>query len=281
MAVVMLLFGVQLIFSPVVDAISPAARRPLGIFDLISNTFSSKSSGANIVVTVAPTSAASKSAPGSSGSLPVDGNSSKRAPLSTGDDSPVDKSFHRQPALHSSENRTKSSMQTLEDPFSMPFGYTVFGLILISFVVGRKLYDTWRQRALWTNPIVPARMPRMSRVQQMQVLRTSSEKTLTEPTRKGGEVEDDEDSTAMVPVFEDGAVSQLLPNDVVSRLVTVLPARFGTKDWRLLYATAEHGISLNQFYRKTRHQGATLTVIQDANNYVRSWFFAGSSSIIH
>jgi hypothetical protein len=78
------------------------------------------------------------------------------------------------------------------------------------------------------------------------------------------------------PSFEGGVVSNLLTNDMIGRLIRVLPNRFGTKDWRMLYSTAEHGISLNQFYRKTRHQGATLTIVQDSNNYRFGVFVAES-----
>jgi hypothetical protein len=53
------------------------------------------------------------------------------------------------------------------------------------------------------------------------------------------------------PVFQESATSHLLTHDHILRLVGALPARFSTKDWRLLYSTYKKrkvNLSLDDFH---------------------------------
>ena len=55
---------------------------------------------------------------------------------------------------------------------------------------------------------------------------------------------------------------------VLKQLSAALPSRFAYADWRLLYSTAVHGISLNTFYSRAAGCGCCLLAIKDTNNNV-------------
>jgi len=60
-------------------------------------------------------------------------------------------------------------------------------------------------------------------------------------------------------VIETGVLSPC----TLQQLAAAIPSRFMMADWRLLYSTAVHGISLNTLYLRTAGCGACLLVIKD------------------
>jgi len=61
----------------------------------------------------------------------------------------------------------------------------------------------------------------------------------------------------------DETTSQVLTPFVLQQLAVAVPSRFAFADWRLLYSTAVHGISLNTFYSLTAECGGCILVIKD------------------
>ena len=59
-------------------------------------------------------------------------------------------------------------------------------------------------------------------------------------------------------VIETGVLSPC----TLQQLAAAIPSRFMMADWRLLYSTAVHGISLNTLYLRTAGCGACLLVIK-------------------
>ena len=59
---------------------------------------------------------------------------------------------------------------------------------------------------------------------------------------------------------------------VLRQLAAALPSRFCYADWRILYSTAVHGISLNTFYQKTHGCGCCLLALRDASGNVFGGF---------
>ena len=55
---------------------------------------------------------------------------------------------------------------------------------------------------------------------------------------------------------------------VLQQLAAAVPARFKFADWRLLYSTGEHGISLNTLYGRTARCGSCYLVIKDASGNI-------------
>ena len=68
------------------------------------------------------------------------------------------------------------------------------------------------------------------------------------------------------------AQSQILSPLTIRLLAGALPARFVHIDWRLLYSTAVHGISLNTFYAKTSGCGCCLLAIKDDAGHIFGGF---------
>ena len=66
--------------------------------------------------------------------------------------------------------------------------------------------------------------------------------------------------------------SQTLSPFVLRQLAAALPSRFCYADWRILYSTAVHGISLNTFYQKTHGCGCCLLALRDASGNVFGGF---------
>ena len=57
--------------------------------------------------------------------------------------------------------------------------------------------------------------------------------------------------------------SQVLSAFVLQQLSVAIPSRFAYADWRLLYSTAIHGISLKTFYKRAAHCGCCILAIKD------------------
>lgn len=66
--------------------------------------------------------------------------------------------------------------------------------------------------------------------------------------------------------------SQTLTPFVLRQLAAQLPSRFYYADWRILYSTSVHGISLNTFYQKTHGCGCCLLAIRDSKGNVFGGF---------
>ena len=66
--------------------------------------------------------------------------------------------------------------------------------------------------------------------------------------------------------------SQMLTPFALRQLAVALPSRFAYADWRLLYSTAVHGISLNTMYIKAAGCGCCLLVLRDAEGNVFGGF---------
>jgi len=66
--------------------------------------------------------------------------------------------------------------------------------------------------------------------------------------------------------------STLLGGEDIIKLQTVMPNRYRKKDWKLLYSTNEHGVSINTFYRSVEDISPTLIVIKDYNGYIFGGF---------
>ena len=62
--------------------------------------------------------------------------------------------------------------------------------------------------------------------------------------------------------------SQVITPFVLQQLAAALPGRFAYADWRLLYSTAVHGISLNTFYHRTAGCGCCVLAIRDSTGSV-------------
>ena len=59
--------------------------------------------------------------------------------------------------------------------------------------------------------------------------------------------------------------SSIMSNAVLQQLSSALPSRFAYSDWRLLYSTCVHGISINTLYLRTEGCGSCLLVLKDRN----------------
>ncbi|CAM6099534.1 unnamed protein product [Calypogeia fissa] len=59
------------------------------------------------------------------------------------------------------------------------------------------------------------------------------------------------------------SASSILMDDHVMAIAGVLPVRFRSYDWTLLYSTERDGISLNTLYRKVHMNGPTILVVRD------------------
>ncbi|KAL2613540.1 hypothetical protein R1flu_025232 [Riccia fluitans] len=62
--------------------------------------------------------------------------------------------------------------------------------------------------------------------------------------------------------------SQVLEDRHIKALAAVLPVRFRSYKWTLLYHTERDGISLNTLYRKVHLNGPTIMVIRDRSKHV-------------
>ncbi|KAL3679471.1 hypothetical protein R1sor_022427 [Riccia sorocarpa] len=62
--------------------------------------------------------------------------------------------------------------------------------------------------------------------------------------------------------------SQVLEERHIKALAAVLPVRFRSYKWTLLYQTERDGISLNTLYRKVHLNGPTIMVIRDRSKHV-------------
>jgi len=59
-------------------------------------------------------------------------------------------------------------------------------------------------------------------------------------------------------------------------LVCYIPLRFQILDWRLLYSSKEHGMSLNTLIEKSRKKGSSVLFVQTAQNEIFGFFHAES-----
>ena len=66
--------------------------------------------------------------------------------------------------------------------------------------------------------------------------------------------------------------SSMLSPFALRQLAGSIPARFAYADWRLLYSTAVHGISLNTFFSKSSGCGCCLLAIKDGDGNVFGGF---------
>ena len=64
------------------------------------------------------------------------------------------------------------------------------------------------------------------------------------------------------------AESRMLSPALRQQLGAAIPSRFALSDWRLLYSTHVHGISLNTFYLRTQGCGACILAIKDTSGHV-------------
>ncbi len=55
----------------------------------------------------------------------------------------------------------------------------------------------------------------------------------------------------------------------------VLPQRYRIKNWRLLYSSLEHGVSIHSFYRKAKEETAALLIIQTDKGGIFGTFGGG------
>ncbi|KAL0487757.1 hypothetical protein AKO1_008710, partial [Acrasis kona] len=56
---------------------------------------------------------------------------------------------------------------------------------------------------------------------------------------------------------------------------TVLPQRYRIRNWRLLYSTAQHGVSIHSFYRLVADHSSTLLIIQTDRGRIFGCYAAG------
>ena len=66
--------------------------------------------------------------------------------------------------------------------------------------------------------------------------------------------------------------SNVLTQFSLRQLASACPSRFAYSDWRLLYSTAVHGISLNTFFSCGANCGCCMLVIKDAEANVFGGF---------
>ncbi|KAL1499971.1 hypothetical protein AB1Y20_012650 [Prymnesium parvum] len=66
--------------------------------------------------------------------------------------------------------------------------------------------------------------------------------------------------------------SSVLSQLVLQQLSNAIPSRYACSDWRLLYSTAVHGISLNTMYMCTEGCGSCLLVLKDTTGQVFGGF---------
>lgn len=60
------------------------------------------------------------------------------------------------------------------------------------------------------------------------------------------------------------------------KIVDNLHGRFRISNWKLVYSTQVHGISLNTFYSKLEDVGPNLVIIEDSKGYVFGGFASES-----
>jgi hypothetical protein len=70
--------------------------------------------------------------------------------------------------------------------------------------------------------------------------------------------------------------SVLLSTESIKKLVRHLPARYRFNNWKLLYGTQTHGISLNTFYTQTENKGPTIIVVEDKHKHIFGGFASES-----
>lgn len=64
----------------------------------------------------------------------------------------------------------------------------------------------------------------------------------------------------------------MISSCVLQQLSAGIPSRYLYSDWRLLYSTCVHGISLNTLYQRTEGCGACLLVLKDRDGNVFGGF---------
>lgn len=69
--------------------------------------------------------------------------------------------------------------------------------------------------------------------------------------------------------------SDLISQKDFSKIVVKLPARLQLENWKLLYSTMTHGVSLQTFYRRVGSHHPTVIVIEDSQKYVFGAFLTG------
>ena len=66
----------------------------------------------------------------------------------------------------------------------------------------------------------------------------------------------------------DDLPTQVMSDFVLQQLVTAIPSRFVCADWRLLYSTEVHGVSLNTLHQRTSGCGCCILAIKDDGDSV-------------
>lgn len=70
--------------------------------------------------------------------------------------------------------------------------------------------------------------------------------------------------------------SALITPSLLDSITHNLPPRYALLDWRLLYSSSEHGLSLSNFYRRVCDQGPSILVIKDSKRAIFGGFVSVS-----
>ncbi|ELR13311.1 nuclear receptor coactivator, putative [Acanthamoeba castellanii str. Neff] len=73
--------------------------------------------------------------------------------------------------------------------------------------------------------------------------------------------------SAADPVLHEGPSSLLLIDDIRA-IQNMLPARERSCDWKLVYSSDKHGVSLNTFYTRARNKGPTVMIVEDSMHHL-------------
>eukprot|EP01121_Diplochlamys_sp_Union-15-3_P000017 TRINITY_DN10011_c0_g1_i1.p1 TRINITY_DN10011_c0_g1~~TRINITY_DN10011_c0_g1_i1.p1 ORF type:complete len:228 (-),score=52.68 TRINITY_DN10011_c0_g1_i1:64-711(-) len=78
------------------------------------------------------------------------------------------------------------------------------------------------------------------------------------------------------PISLLGGLSMILKEEDVKSLRRSIPASLSLKDWKLLYSTTSHGLSINTLYLKTKNCGPSLLLVEDSKGHVFGAFVTDS-----
>lgn len=81
--------------------------------------------------------------------------------------------------------------------------------------------------------------------------------------------------SAADPVLHEGPSSLLLIDDIRA-IQNMLPARERSCDWKLVYSSDKHGVSLNTFYTRARNKGPTVMIVEDSMHHIFGAFCSES-----
>jgi len=86
---------------------------------------------------------------------------------------------------------------------------------------------------------------------------------VSDPSNQNTIIKESEVPQLLIPKMIDK--SDLITPEEMQQLRLSLPRRYASVDWRLLYSTQRHGISLNTFYSRTDEIAPSILIIQDSN----------------